>query len=98
MENITQLRKKIFFLLLYVDPKTKNQFSNINTDEAITNVIDEVSGLNSTLEFKYPELVTTISLLESAKIKLVKGDCAFSSYRKLILDAGAKVKRLEEVI
>lgn len=94
LSNIAHLRKKIFFLLICVDPQTKNQFEHININDAITNAIDEINGLNIVLECKYPEFVSVVSLLETAKLKVDD----FSSYRKVVLEAGSKMQHLEEVI
>ena len=42
----TQMRKRIFFLLLCVDKDTKEKYRNIDVVSAIENLIVEFNGLN----------------------------------------------------
>lgn len=89
------IRKSIFFLLLYVDPKTKEEYSGIDVAEAIRSLQYKLNGLGSIL-FESPEIVETMALLESA-LKEYESECFnFKRYRKLILDAGSEIMRLEE--
>ena len=83
------LQKAIFFLLLYVDPKTKGEYPDVNIDEAFQSLLYRINGLNSLL-LEPPELVDTMSYLESAR-QMLKEDFNFHKYRKLILDAGAQI-------
>ena len=89
------LQKSIFFLLLYVDPKTRDEYPNIDVNEAFRNVQLQLNGLNSIL-LEPPELVKTMSYIESA-LQIYDGDFDFFAYRKLILDAGAEVMKIKEV-
>lgn len=89
------LRKAIFFLLLYVDPKTKSQYENINVDEAFMNLQYRLHGLNKILK-EPQELIIVMSLLESAWDVFKSNDFDFNVYRKLILDAGAEMTRIRE--
>jgi hypothetical protein len=59
------LRKSIFFLPLYVDPNTKDQYPDIDVLEAFRNLQYKLDGLNSLLT-ESPELIETMALLESA--------------------------------
>ena len=43
-----------------------------------------------------PELVETMSLLESAWSEYMSDDFNFRVYRKLILDAGSEIMRVKE--
>lgn len=94
----TMIRKKIFLLLLIVDPNTKDkeEYKDIDVDKAFCNLQYELAGLNSILG-EPQELVTIISLLQSAWTELKSESFKFSVYRKLILDAGAKVLSIKEV-
>lgn len=89
------LRKQIFFLLLCADENTKHNYPNINLNDAFCSLLYKLGGLNSIL-FSPPELVMIISLLEVAYIKLNEPYFDFATYRKLILDAGAKVSHIKE--
>lgn len=95
------LQKQIFFLLLIVDPKTKNEYENINVAEAIRSVLFEIGGFNSCLN--YPaEVVRINDLIEAALNEYLSPDFCTNdfkhcAYRKLILDAGAKVNEIKEV-
>lgn len=89
------IQKSIFYLLLYVDPQTKDKYPDINIDEAFNSLQLRLNGLNSIL-LEPPELVETMSYLESAW-QVYHGDFDFMSYRKLILDAGAEIMKVKEV-
>lgn len=92
-ENI---RKSIFFLLLYVDPKTKQEYCNIDVNQAFLSLLYKLNGLNEVL--LYPtELVFIISLIQSALNEYNSPNFNFKVYRKLILDAGAEVLNIKEV-
>lgn len=90
------MRKRIYFLLLYVDPKTSASYPNVDVDSAINGLLLRLSGLNSVLF--YPKaLVNVISLLEAARIEYNNPEFDFKVYRKLILDAGTEVLDIEGV-
>ena len=90
------LRKSIFFLLLCVDPNTKDEFQSVDIHAAFHGLLYRIGGLNSVLN-EPVELVDVISLLEAAQMRLAVEPFDFQVYRKLILDAGAKVLDLQEV-
>lgn len=89
------IQKSIFFLLLYVDPETRDNYPNIDVNEAFRSLQLWLNGLNSIL-LEPPELVRTMSYLESA-MQIYNGDFDFMRYRKLILDAGAEIMKIKEV-
>ena len=89
------LQKSIFFLLLYVDPDTRDKYPNIDVNEAFRSLQLRLNGLNGIL-LEPPELVKTMSYLESA-MQIYNGDFDFMRYRKLILDAGAEIMKIKEV-
>lgn len=88
-------QKSIFFLLLYVDPETKDSYCNINITEAFTDLQNKLCGFNELLD--YPaELIIVMSLLERALMLYQSGEIEtnFKLYRKLILDAGAEMMKI----
>ena len=89
------LRKTIFFLLLYVDPQTKDDYPDVNIEEAFRNLMLRINGLNSIL-LEPPELVNTMCYLEAA-LQLLNNNFDFAVYRKLILDAGSEIMKIKEV-
>lgn len=89
------IQKSIFFLLLYVDPKTKDEYPEVDVNDAFRNLQLRISGLNGILH-EPPELVNVMSYLESAQ-QVYQGDFDFYTYRKLILDAGSEVMKVKEV-
>ena len=95
-ETKKYIRKQIFFLLLIVDPKTSDQYENIDVENAISGLQYRLAGLNE-LIFCPPELVSVMSLLEAALLEYRKEDWSFDVYRKLVLDAGSEVLKIEEV-
>lgn len=90
------MRKRIFFLLLIVDPKTKDEYENVNVKEAFECELKKLGGLNSIL-FYPPELVRIIALLEAALNELSSPTFNWNKYRKLVLDAGNEVLKIKEV-
>lgn len=90
------IRKQIFYLLLYVDPKTSNEYTNVDVIKAFNGLQYKLGGLNSLL-FEPPALVTVMSLLEAALMELQSQDeFDFSKYRKLVLDAGNEVVKIDD--
>ena len=88
------LRKRIFFLLLVAeDMETKTKFPEVNLEQANTTLLWRISGLNELLG-NPTELVTVLSLLEEAK-NTINDNFDFAKYRKLILDAGAEVMKIQ---
>lgn len=92
----SHIQKSIFFLLLYVDPQTRDEYPDIDVADAFRGLQYKLNGLNSIL-LEPPELIETMSLLESALAEFSKGDdFDFKLYRKLILDAGAMIMKVKE--
>lgn len=90
------LRKQIFFMIIYVDPKTNEDYKNVDVNEAFVHLLYKIGGLNSIL-CEPPELVTVISLLEAARIEYNSENFNFKIYRKLVLDSGAEILKIKEV-
>jgi hypothetical protein len=59
--------------LLYVDPKTRDEYSGVNVADAFYSLQKKLNGLNSIL-LEPIELVETMSLLESAYMEY-NSDC-----------------------
>lgn len=92
----SDLRRKIFFLLLCVDPKTKDEYVNVDVKTAFDSLLRNLGGFNEL--FRCPvEVVKIMSLLEAALKEYMNPDFQFSVYRKLVLDAGSEVLKIKEV-
>ena len=89
------IRKSIFFLLLYVDPNESERYKDVDVVSAFNNLQHKLNGLNHIL-LEPPELVETMSLLESALLEYTSECFDWHLYRKLILDAGAMIMRVKE--
>jgi len=95
-ESIDLLRKKIFFLLVIGDPKTKEEYKDIDVVSAFENVLNLIDGYNELLN--YPrELVDVASYLTDAKNEYLNNSFNFKRYRKLILDSGNLILKIKEV-
>ena len=90
------IRKQIFFLLLCVDPKTKDNYQHIDINDAFKGLLYKLDGLNSVLG-EPQQLVDTMSLLEEALIQYNKPVFDFKVYRRLILSAGSLIDTIKEV-
>ena len=90
------MRKRIFFLLLYVDPKTKDEYKDVDVCRAFDSLLTWFSGINVALNYPV-HLIQVISLLEAAKLEYLNPAFDYSRYRKLVLDAGNEVLEIKEV-
>lgn len=90
------IRKQIFFLLLIVDPNTKDDYKNIDVNAAYDGFLSKLGGLNTLLR-EPPELVEVMSLLQSAWAEYNSPDFTFAKYRRLVLSAGSEIQKIKEV-
>lgn len=89
----TKLHKEMFWLLLYKDPKTKDEFANIDFENYFINLMKRIDGINVIL-FNPVEIVSIMSILQAAFHETKKSDFDFKVYRKLILDAHSLVDQI----
>lgn len=89
------IRRSIFYLLLYADPETKDKYKDIDVAKAIRNLQYKLNGLNRLL-FEPPELVLTMSILETVLEEYTSESYDWRKYRKLVLDAGAEIMKIRE--
>ncbi len=90
-----KMHKEMFWLLLYKDPETKDQFKNTNYEKYFIGLMKKLDGLN-TLLFCPVEIVSILSLLQAAYNETKKEEFDYQSYRKLILDAHSLVDKIPE--
>ena len=90
-----RMRKQIYFLLLCVDNNTRDSVGDVNVDKVFEEILIWFDGLNELL-FHPASLVKIIALLEAARKEYNSSTFKFSRYRKMILDAGAEVLKIEE--
>lgn len=87
------LQKKIFYLLLIVDPKTTEQYPNVDVEAAFDDMFSDLDGLNEI--FSYPiEMVNIAKKLAKALKEYKSSDFEYKRYRKLVLDAGSEVTKI----
>ncbi len=96
VETKKSLRSSIFFLLLCADPETAYLHKDVDISKAFDNLLYKIDGLNSLLCYQQI-IVDIMSLLKEAQNIYNSPDYDFQVYRKLVLDAGAEVLKLEEV-
>ena len=89
-----RMQKKIFWLIIYTDPNTKEPYKDIDVVSYHKNIMEQISGFNSLL-FHPSEVIDILCALESALTVLKQDEFNFKCYRKLVLDAGAMMDRLE---
>lgn len=90
-----KLHKKLFWLILYKDPDTKQEYSYVDFDKYFLHLMYEINGLNELLY--YPEeMVEIMSLLQAAYNQTKNKDFDYKVYRKFILDAHALVDKIDE--
>ena len=94
MDNYkVKLHKELFWLLIYKDPKTKDEFCNVDFNKYFDGLMRKIDWLNELL-FYPTEIVSIMSLLEAALIESKKEDFDYKAYRKLILDAHSLIDKI----
>lgn len=91
----TKLHKEMYWLLLYKDPKTCNQYSYVDFNKYYDGLMRRINGLSSLLSYPV-EIVGILSNLEAAFLETKKEKFDFKIYRKLVLDAHALVDKIKE--
>jgi hypothetical protein len=94
-----QLHKKLFWLLIYKDPNTKDQFPQIDDESYrnyFINVMKEIDSLNSLL-FYPVEICSITVLLEQAFKETQNKIFDYKTYRKYVLDAHSLIDKIKEV-
>lgn len=89
-----KLRKKIYWLVLYTDKATRDDFRDVNVVRCHENLMFEISRYNELL-FYPKNFVEIISNLESALYILKSGHFNFQKYKHFVLHAGALLDELE---
>ena len=85
----------MYWLLLYKDPKTCEQYSYVDFNKYFDGLMRRINGLSSLLSYPV-EIVSIMSTLEAAFLETKKDDFDFQIYRKLVLDAHALVDKIKE--
>jgi hypothetical protein len=91
-----KLHKKLFWLLLYKDPKTADKYTNVDFKKYFVNLMKEIDGLNELL-FYPPQIVEITCLLQTAYRETKQNPFNYHNYRKCILDAHSLVDKIQEV-
>lgn len=95
-ETKKYIRRKIFYLILYVDRDTSMDYKGVDVGETFRNVLSLIFGFNDLLG-QSPEIVTAMSYLVSACNLYNSEHFSYKRYRKLILDAGSEIAKVKEV-
>lgn len=87
------LQKKIFYLLLIVDPETANHYPNVDVAAAFEDLFSDIDGLNEV--FSYPTEIVNVAKKLAKALKIFQSeDFEYRKYRKLVLDAGSEVMKI----
>ena len=89
-----KLHNKLFWLLLYKDPQTKDDFTYVDFDSYFVALMKELNGLNEVLIDPHG-LVEMISILEAAYMESKKDSFNYKVYRKFVLDAHNLLDRID---
>lgn len=98
LEQIQEYKKKLhdklFWLLLYKDPSTCEEFQHIDFDRYFTNLMKELNGLGDLL--LHPRgLVEMLTVLEAAYLESKETQFNYKTYRKFVLDAHTLLDRMD---
>lgn len=89
-----RLHKKLFWLLLYKDPKTCGEFIDVDFEKYFTNLMRELNGLTDLL-FRPSGIVEMLTVLQAAYNEAVKPEFDYRTYRKFVLDAHTLLDRMD---
>ena len=89
----TKLHNKLFWLLLYKDPKTCESYKNVDFKKYFTNLMREIDGLNELLFYPEP-LVEICCKLQAAYRESCQNNFEYSVYRKFVLDAHGLIDKI----
>lgn len=92
-----KLHKKLFWLILYKDPDTKDKYLGVDFEKYFLHLMYEIDGLNGLL-FYPVEMIEMMSLLQAAFNYTKQPSFNYGVYRKFILDAHALVDKINEVV
>ena len=88
-----KLHKKLFWLLLYKDPETCEEFSNVDFQKYFTNLMRELNGLSDILI--HPSgIIEMLSILQAAYNESLQQEFDYKTYRKFVLDAHTLLDRM----
>ena len=88
-----KLHSKIHWLILYKDPKKKDEYPNVNFKEYFVNLMKEIDSLNELLSYP-PQIVEIACLLQTAYRETNQDPFDYRSFRKCILDAHSLVDKI----
>lgn len=89
----SKLHKKLFWLLLYKDPKTAQNYTSVDFPKYFVNLMKEIDGLNELL--CYPEPIIDICCkLQAAYRESCNEQFDYQVYRKFVLDAHNLVDKI----
>jgi hypothetical protein len=93
-EYRSKLHGKLFWLLLYKDPNTKDEFGYVDFDTYFLTLMKELNGLGDLL--LHPDgLVEMLTVLEAAYKESKETDFNYKIYRKFVLDAHTILDRMQ---
>lgn len=82
-----QLHSRMFWLLLYKDPKTAEQYKSVDFDKFFEMLMREITSLEAIMVSKPPKLLELATVLQAAYNETLKDQFDYHTYRKLVLDA-----------
>lgn len=88
-----KLHKKMFWLLLYKDPQTAEQYQNVDFQKYFIKLMKEIDSLNELL--CYPKPIIEICCKLQAAYRETCSECFdYQLYRKFVLDAHNLVDKI----
>lgn len=91
-----KLHSKMFWLLLYKDPKSTEQYSYVDYDQYFNNLMREINGFADIID-QHAGMLELMSLLQAAYNETKNSPFDYHTYRKFILDAHNLLDEIMEV-
>ena len=89
-----KLHNKIFWLLIYKDPKTKQKYTHEDFDRYFKTLMNEINGMNTIIGTS-PYILEMMSLLQAAYDQTTYDHFDYNEYRKFVLDAHSVLDKVE---
>ena len=93
----TKLHKKLFWLMLYKDPKLYKKYKTIDYNKYFSRLMGELDGLNQLLSYPV-QIIEIMSLLQEAYEITEQDVFEYNKYRKYVLDAHSLIDEIGVVV
>lgn len=89
------LHKKVFWLLVYKDPKTADKYSHVNFEQYVERLMEHLEGMNKLLNYP-PSMLLLMSSLQSVLQTANEEPFDYQIFRRKVLEAHTFIDQLDK--